>query len=70
MLSLGIFRIPPSPGMFLRVDGDSIGILTTAMLLLTLISYPLAAHSLAAFGVAWGSLTWFPTTRKGFADVV
>lgn len=68
MLSLGISRIPPSPGMFLRVAGDSIGIVTAAMLLLSLMSYPLAAYSLAAFGVSWAGFAWFQKTRKGFAD--
>lgn len=70
MFSLGISMLPTSPGMFLCDAGDSIGIVTTAMLLLPWIFYPLAACSLAAFGVVWAGSVWFQKTRKCFADVL
>jgi lipopolysaccharide transport system permease protein len=70
MFSLGISMIPTSPGMFLRDVGDSIGIVTTAMLLLPWIFYPLAAYSLAAFGEVWAGSIWFQKTRKCFSDVL
>ncbi len=70
MFGLGVSRIPASHGILLRDAGDSIGIVTTAVLLLPWIVYPLAAYSLATFGLAWADLAWFQKTLKGFADVL